>query len=251
MPTSASTLTCPQCGYVNEAERVYCHNCGAKLDRSLLPKEDDQETRDTIERTRKRVKKMTNPGRGMQDVRTFLATLGWAALAAAIILMARPPNNIPPKQEGLADRMIASELMDVLESRQPRAIQFNERDVNQHFAAARSKTKATIPGLKFERAFAQLEPGIIRVGLEQSVGGYPIYSGVAYKLQIKGGRLVATTVGGNFGRLQVHPMLMEYASAAFSKLWAAMTREKEQLDKMASVHIDKGVITFVTKGAVQ
>ena len=62
---------------------------------------------------------------------------------------------------------------------------------------------------------------------------------------------MATTVGGNFGRLQVHPMLMEYASAAFSKLWAAMTREKEQLDKMASVHIDKGVITFVTKGAVQ
>ena len=249
MPTSASTLTCPQCGYVNEAERVYCHNCGAKLDRSLLPKEDDQQTRDSIERTRKRVRKMTNPGRGLQDVRSGIATLGWAALAAAITLMGRTPDNVPPKQDGLADRMIASELMDILESRQPRAIQFTERDVNQHFATARSKTKPAIPGVKFERAFAQLEPGVIRVGIEQSLGGYPIYSGVGYKLQIRGDKLVATTVGGNFGRLKVHPVLMEYAGAAFNKLWAAMSREKQQLDKMASVRIDKGLITFVTKGA--
>jgi hypothetical protein len=216
-----------------------------------LPKEDDQQTRDSIERTRKRVRKMTNPGRGLQDVRTAIATLGWAALAAAIILMARPPDNIPPKTDGLADRMIASELMDVLESRQPRTIQFTERDVNQHFSAARSKTKPTIPGVKFERAFAQLEPGVIRIGLEQSVAGYPIYSGIAYKLQIRGDRLVATNVGGNFGRLKVHPALMEYAGAAFNKLWGAMTREKQQLDKMASVRIDKGAITFVTKGATQ
>jgi hypothetical protein len=105
--------------------------------------------------------------------------------------------------------------------------------------------------VKFERAFAQLEPGVIRVGIEQTLGGYPIYSGVGYKLQIKGNRLAATNVGGNFGRLQVHPALMEYASAAFNKLWGAMTREKEQLDKMASVRVDKGTITFVTKGAPQ
>ena len=44
---------------------------------------------------------------------------------------------------------------------------------------------------------------------------------------------------------------MEYAGAAFNKLWGAMTREKEQLDKMASVRIDKGAITFITKGATQ
>ena len=35
-----ATLTCAECGFVNEAERVYCHNCGKKLDRSLIPKED-------------------------------------------------------------------------------------------------------------------------------------------------------------------------------------------------------------------
>jgi hypothetical protein len=248
MATSASTLTCPQCGYVNEAERVYCHNCGAKLDRSLLPKEDDKETRDSIERTRKRVRKMTNPGRGLQDVKTLLGTLFWAALVAAVILIAREPDGIPPRQDNvLADRMIGSELLDALESPQPRAIQFNERDINQHLAGTRSKTKGYF-GIKFERAFAALDPGVIRIGMQQSLWGFPVYSSVGYKLQIKGGRLVATTIDGSFGRLKIHPELMQYASASFRQLWGALTREKEQLDKMQGVRIEKGRIIFWTKG---
>jgi hypothetical protein len=85
--------------------------------------------------------------------------------------------------------------------------------------------------------------------MQQSLWGYPIYSGVAYKLQIRGGRLVATPIAGHFGRLQVHPQIMTYASAAFQQLWGALIREKEQLDKMQSVRIDKGSITFVSKGA--
>jgi len=248
MATSAPTLTCPQCGYVNEAERVYCHNCGAKLDRSLLPKEDDKQTRDTIERTRKRVKKMTNPGRGLQDVKTFLGTLCWAAVVATLILIARQPDNVPPPLDrGLADRIVSSELLEVLASPQPRAIQFTERDINQHFAAARSKTKGFY-GIKFERAFASLEPGVIHIGMVQSLWGYPIYSTVGHKLEIKGGRLVAETNDGSFGRLKIHPRLMKYASASFRQLWGALTREKEQLDKMQLVRIDKERIIFVTQG---
>jgi hypothetical protein len=250
MSTTAPSLTCPQCGYVNEAERVYCHNCGAKLDRSLLPKEDDKETRDTIERTRKRVKKMTNPGRGLDDVKTFLSTLIWAAIVAAVLLMARKPGDVPPPVEGIADRLISSDLMEATGSPQPRAIQFSEKDVNQHLSSARSKTKSVF-GIQFQRAYTRLEPGVLHVGMQQSLWGYPVYSGVAYKLQIRGGRLVATTIGGHFGRLQVHPEIMTYASAAFQQLWGALTREKEQLDKMQSVRIDKGSITFVSKGAAR
>ena len=37
-----TTLTCKACGYSkNELERVYCHECGEKLDRSHLPKKKD------------------------------------------------------------------------------------------------------------------------------------------------------------------------------------------------------------------
>jgi hypothetical protein len=37
-------LACTECQHQNEVQRIYCHNCGAKLDRSALletrPKED-------------------------------------------------------------------------------------------------------------------------------------------------------------------------------------------------------------------
>ena len=49
----------------------------------------------------------------------------------------------------------------------------------------------------------------------------------------------------------MHPEIMTYASAAFRQLWGALTREKEQLDKMQSVRIDKGSISFVSKGAAR
>ena len=47
-------------------------------------------------------------------------------------------------------------------------IQFSEKDVNQHLASARSKTKGVF-GIKFQRAYTKLEPGILRVGMEQPI----------------------------------------------------------------------------------
>ncbi len=57
-------LKCPQCEYANEPERVYCHNCGAKLDRSLLPQVKEAKEKQDQERARRRVKKLTNPELG-------------------------------------------------------------------------------------------------------------------------------------------------------------------------------------------
>ena len=63
MAAPAPTLTCKQCNYDNEPERVYCHNCGAKLDRTVLPK-DPAKTKEGKEKTAKRVRRMINPARG-------------------------------------------------------------------------------------------------------------------------------------------------------------------------------------------
>src|SRR3954464_447940 len=93
----AITLTCKDCGYNNEPERVYCHNCGEKLDRSVLPK-DEQLRRESPERARKRIMRMTNPGANpiRSAITTTLKTLAWAAFIAAAILSCLPPDNVPP-----------------------------------------------------------------------------------------------------------------------------------------------------------
>jgi hypothetical protein len=251
MAIPPKTLTCPQCSYVNEAERVYCHNCGSKLDRSLLPKEDDKQTQESITRSRNRVRKMTNPGgKAKQEIKTLFSTLAWAAAIAALILIAREPAGVPPASEDTIPRLISSEILDALESPQPRQMQFNEAEVNAYLrSSVKGKTKSGVPGIEFERAYVQFQPHACKVAMQQSLWGWPLHSGSIYRLEVKSGQFTATNVGGNFGRLAVHPLIMQYADVAFKPLWAALKRERGNMDKMQAVLVDKGRIVLVTKGA--
>lgn len=254
MATSTQTLTCTKCGYVNEPERVYCHNCGEKLDRSILPKDDDTKTHEKIEKARRRVKRLTNPSLGWKhELKTLAKTLGWAVAVAALILIAREPEDIPPMKGELGARILSSELTDAAESARPVALVFSEEDANNHLRSnVRSKAGgASIPGVKFERAFVRFEPGVCRIGMQRSVMGYHLYSQSSYKVDLSTGKLVATNVGGSFGRLPVAPWIMKYADITFKRLWSALQRERGQIEKMQSVVIEKGRITLVTRGAAR
>lgn len=249
MSTSpAPTLTCAQCGYTNEAERVYCHNCGTKLDRSLLPKEDKKKN-ESPEDARKRVKKMTRPaGSGvMADIKTGVNVLIYAVIAAALFNICRPPANVPGKPE-IVERMVGSDLMEAVESPQSRTLVFTENDVNSHLGS-KKKTEGWIPGIEFRRAFVTFESGVVRVGIEQSVFGRSFYSTIDERIGIVDGKLWSKQTGGHFGRLGIHPLLMEYASVAFSKLWTALKRDHEQMNRMQVVSVEKGRIILVTKPA--
>ena len=249
MAESVPSLTCSQCGFVNEVERVYCHNCGAKLDRSMLPREDDDKTRESIERTRKRVKKMTNPGESpvIRELKAAGKVLGWAIAVAIVYLLLREPENTPDPRGELGQRMVSSEVAMAVESGEARVLTFAEADVNAHLKSAVKRRAGGIPGVDFERAFVRLEPRVCRIGMQQSLWGYPFYSGIAYKVEVKDGQMVSEQIGGNFGRLAVHPALMRYADFAFQKLWAALKREQEQLNRMQTIVLQKGQVVVVTK----
>ena len=82
-PEPEATLPCEQCGYANEPERVYCHNCGAKLDRSLLPKTTEKPP-ERPEKARKRIEKMTNPKSGGvgREIKALFKVAFFSALLA-------------------------------------------------------------------------------------------------------------------------------------------------------------------------
>ena len=251
---SGPTLTCSQCGFANETERVYCHNCGAKLDRSLLPKAGEA-SKESVEKARKRVRKMTNPGQSSvtRELKTLANVIVYAVLAAFIIGFIREPEGVPPVKGGeLSLRMVGSEIAEALESPQARALQFTDGEVSNYFKSAlKSKTAGLIPGVKFERAFAKFEPGNVYVGLQQSVAGYPLYSGARYQIGVKDGQFFARNVGGNFGRIAVHPDLMRHLGIVFQPLWKPLKREHDQMKSMQRVEAMKGSIILVTKGRGQ
>jgi hypothetical protein len=250
---TASTLTCKQCNYANEPERVYCHNCGAKLDRTLIPKEPAKATKETAEQSRKRVRKLVNPTRGFFTNwhRAFFNTLCSAVSVAALIQMVRPPAGVPKvptKDELIGAPPLIQGIEDLQMNPTPQACTLKEDLINLYLATAvKTKGNTSDDYFKFDRAFVNLGKDVIKITAQESIFGYPIYAGASYKLSIAGGKLVATNVGGNLGRIPVHPMIMEYCGSAFDQLWAALQREKSLLDTMQSVTVQPGVFTFVTK----
>ena len=249
-PTKPVNLTCEQCGHENEAERVYCHNCGGKFDRSLLPKEDPKtSTQAAVEAARKHVAKMTNPGSGgvLRDLRTAANVLFYAALAAGVLLIVQKPDGVPEAKKELPERSVGMDLMDAIDSPQPRRVDFTEAEINGHLQQILKKSQ--VGGLiEFRRLFVNFQPGDVHFATQQDLFGLPIYSGVTYRVATKDKKLTATLIGGNFGRLAVHPDLMQYLDFSFQKLWTALSQQKKQLADMQTIVVQKGTVSLVTKG---
>src|SRR6476469_6209555 len=95
--TAVEMVTCGECRHENEFERVYCHNCGARLERRAVvkgpPKEED---------TQKRVKKMFDPNRAKLKLIFFrISKLALAACGAAILIVMATPPEVPAPPKGV------------------------------------------------------------------------------------------------------------------------------------------------------
>lgn len=248
-PAPAPTLPCEQCGYANEPERVYCHNCGAKLDRSLLPKAQEK-VQEHPDKAKKRIAKMTNPKSGsfLREVKTLFKVAFFSALIAAVFLILQKPDDLPEPKKSESERMINSDMMEAIGSPTPARVSFSDADINSYLKRA-IKTKDTmVPGVQVVHAYVACLPGVLRIYSEQSSFGYPTFSRIDYKLEVKDGKFIPTIVGGAFGKMAVDPQLMQYADYAFGTLWDSLTREHKQMDKMLSVSVQQGRIDLVTKG---
>jgi hypothetical protein len=256
MAEKTNPLTCKQCGYANEGERVYCHNCGTKLDRSLLPELSAPE--ESLAQKQKRIKKIVSPSRGFfaGALKAFIYTMLSSLATAVVILVLLPPDEIPEAKSksdllGMDIPSISMNLRDATESPTPVKITLTQADINPYlqYTIKAAETGALGDQIKFSRVFVNLDESMIRITAVQTVFGHPIYSTVFYKLAIVNNKLVATTKGGHFGRLQIHPNLMKNLESVFQKLWDSdeFKRDKNYLDQCQSVEVHKDHVDIITQ----
>ena len=249
---ATTTILCKQCNFDNEPERVYCHNCGAKLDRSLLPP--DATKRDDPVVVQDRVRKMMSPkrGQGKRVARNILLTFVVSLALAAFVQLVRPPRDMPTiSQEAVMSApSIRDDLENIVEQPSPRRLAYPEEQVNaflQYSIRARSESFFGIP-LKFERVFVHLEEGSCRVTTQQSILGYPLYATDTYALSVDGGKLTPRNLGGAFGRLALPASLMNLIDPlVFGSLWKVFEREQKLLARMQSVTFHKGAVEIISK----
>ncbi len=243
-------LICPDCQHENETERIYCHNCGARLDRTGLAKERVEEG-PAEERTRQHLKKMLSPNRGKakQIAVQFVKVLLGALVLAAVIVMLLPPDLPPaPKSYSFAP-MINMDMVSALSSGQAATLVYNEEQVNSYLAATlRRKDSPSQQGyLPLKRVFVQFQEGQCTVHVERRLMKLSIFSGSSYRVAIANGKITGDSTGGYIGRMPIHHSVMKYAGFLFGKAWESLARERNSVARLAGVEFHPQTVTLIVK----
>lgn len=242
-PAKTSTkVLCPECRRENEPERVYCHDCGTRLDRSavLVKKE-------PIEDTHKRVKRMFDPQRAKMRALAVSVTkmLLGAGLLAVVVDMFLPPDVPPPSKNQLLISSLRIDLEGMTTKGQPAQKQVSEEEANGFIASA-LKTKQTAldkPLLTFKRAVVSIREGRGAITTERQVSGYwPVYTSCSFAPVLKDGKLLGKIQGGHIGRLPIHPKLAQHMGVLFGDVIAVLDRDFKLISKLGAIELhDKSV----------
>lgn len=249
MSNKPITLKCAACEHENEPERVYCHNCGSKLDRSILPKTDDK--KEPVEEAHRRIKKMMSPrrtGSGYNDVKIGVQVVIFAVIVAALFLVWQKPEGVPEARKDYIPLVDPGELWERLMSAPTaNSISLSEEDANIHIRR-NLKAGEGAAGIKFVRAVVDFQPGMVTVFVERDAWGLPLYSSVSYKPVVTGGKIGGEVLGIRIGKLGIHPAAADYtADWAVTGIWKAFEKEIKQADRLAEVRVEDGQVKFISK----
>jgi len=238
--TTMTKLVCGECRHENEAERIYCHNCGERLDRSAAaaqkPMVDPTETH-------RRLQKMLGPPSRVRHNFFAVSKLVLAAVAAAALVeMALPPELPAPTK-------IVSPQIDLdLENAHLRLspLEYSQDQINAYltYRLITKKAALTYPFLTFVRATASFREGACTIAMERSLFGYSIFSRTSHRVETNAGKIAATNVGGWIGRLPIHPVIMQFGDIIFADLWSALDRERKLIGKMGAVNFHESSVTI-------
>ncbi|SRR5579864_1194214 len=234
-------IICAECRHENEAERIYCHNCGERLDRSAVVA--TKKAEDPAETHRRLRKMLSGPSRTRQNFFTASKLLLAAAATAGLVQMVLPPEFPEPvKNVG----MMQIDLQ--LESAPQRSAELNysQQDINGYLAYRLTTKKRLLnkPFLDFGRAAVVFKEGYCVIGWERLFFGYPLYSQSSFRMDLNAGKISAVRTGGWIGRLPIHPALLKYADVIYADVWSALDHERKLLSKMGSVTFHDGSVTI-------
>jgi hypothetical protein len=241
-------LICPDCQHENEPERIYCHSCGARLDRSKLVS-NAAALGDSDVQTQKHLKKMFQGGRGnfKRAALKLAKVLLGAICLAALIVMALPADLPPASKSYTFAPMINMDMVSATSSHQGASLVYNEEQVNSYIAAnlRRKDSPASQGYFPLRRIQVHFDEGVCGVNTERQLFGYSIYSGSTYRVKIENGKIISTSTCGYIGRMPIHPAVMKYADIILQKAWDSLARERNGVAKLASIEFHPQSVTLI------
>lgn len=239
--------SCPDCQRENEPQRIYCHDCGAKLDRTKLINEVRKE--ELPQDTHKRLKAMFNP-QGVILRRNFfrVSKVVLAALVTAALIQMFLSPDVPVKTKSVGLSSIGLDLEKASSRSGGQPLNYTEEQVNAYLLSSLKSKQVALSGwTTFVQATVRLEENLCRLSVERSLYGLPIFTSAAYEAAVLNGVVIGTARSASIGRLPVHPKLIGYLAPVFSDVFGALERDRKSLVKMGGIEFHPQSVTILPK----
>ncbi len=246
MTTTIAKLTCPDCRRENEAERIYCHDCGARLDRTAVVKAKEKEEDPKV--TQKRVRAMFDARRAKarRNFFNFSKLLLGALAVASVIQMMRPPDQKAVKSSPDSfPPQISLDLSNAETDPRVSLLRYSDDQVNAYLASSlRSKRSRLSQYLQFDQLFVHFDENRCRATVQRSLYGVPLSTSALFVPDVHGNTLSAKMVGGSIGRLPVHPWLMQFGNFLFADVRSVLEREQKSIVRLGSLQLHPETIVI-------
>lgn len=244
-------IRCASCGYDNDPTRVYCHNCGTKLERGGVaapPPTGFTHPTDVVKMKKRRGQV---PWGRYFGFALKLGLLG--AFAAIVVLALMPPDSVPAPveaDEDLAERL-SGLIGDASSAGSARSFAIPATDLQRWLATA-VKFKGTSGVVSFDPRRVYLVPsdGKFRLGLEVGLpaeksvyleGEYePVRDGSGYSLQ---------PLGYSIGKLPLPVALGYPVIKQFDGLRQALSVPLDQLAKASFIQVGPESVSLRWSGS--
>ncbi|MDQ2919939.1 MAG: hypothetical protein M3R10_08705, partial [Verrucomicrobiota bacterium] len=201
--------------------------------------------------TQRRLKAMLDGTRAKRRQLFFLCAkviLG-ASLVACLIQIIRPPD-LPPRASSSAELppQINLDLETATMDSRGAVLPYSEDQINAYLTnSLKSKQTTLSQYLKFERLALAFGEGTVRVTTERSLYGYSVFTTGLYSVGLVNGNVVFKNLGGQIGRLHIHPKLMQFGDILFADLRTVLERERRLISKLAAIELHPKQVVFVAK----
>lgn len=243
-------LPCQNCGFDNELGRIFCHQCGTKLDLTQIkaPGHGGKKIRRKGQWSVRRLIKW------VVDL-VLLALLVWGIYLLCQVPVVRTIQHTERDRDSANNKKF--ELEQHINQKKPIQITFSEVEMN---AMVRSFhfTKPEGTGIRIEPTTLQVELGegvvtSIFVG-KLSIGSFVKEISIRYTCApiMEGGVMEFKPISAAFGSLPIHPQILKSTGVVqgqFKSLYGSLTNEQRLLDQLTSIAIHAGQADLVYQPA--
>lgn len=245
-------LICGSCQFDNDPTRVYCHNCGQRLDRGgAVAPPPTGFTHPTELRNLRRPRTPIAWGRLFGGLLRLAFLI---ALVAAVVLAALEPPGVPPPVAADQPRAAALSALvsDAAHAASPRAFQVSAADLQQWLVSTVELGSAPVlvAAMKPERIYAVPGNDSLRLGLKIGLPFGRVYYEADYRPEKSGNGYSLQPLGYRIGRLELPPVLGWPVARQFEGLRDALQAPLGELSRASRIAITPEAVMLQWSGTV-